>query len=284
MSVVESYPMTPLAVDSARKAEYAILELAAPGRPAVNAGVLLLDNSTGQLHIKLREGWDEIAGPEDAVYCAALEEDLKARAREMGGEQLLAQLEDSLSNVLRITERVAVTVGDCEKALDRLYERCVLGVAPGAPKVLPFVTHLPLYSLRAAAGKFGEDMEVDAGEWVKAPAGLRLTPDMFVARVVGRSMEPRIPDGSLCVFRHNVVGTRQGKLVLVRQRAASESGGEFTIKRYRSRKVEHEDGWRHEVIRLEPLNPDYDTLELEEDDSRFQVLGEFLRVLPEEDL
>ena len=28
-------------------------------------------------------------------------------------------------------------------------------------------------------------------------------------------MEPRIPDGSLCVFRYNVVGSRNGKLVLV---------------------------------------------------------------------
>ena len=38
---------------------------------------------------------------------------------------------------------------------------------------------------------------------------------MFVARIAGRSMEPRIPDGSLCVFRAGVTGSREGRLVLV---------------------------------------------------------------------
>jgi hypothetical protein len=38
---------------------------------------------------------------------------------------------------------------------------------------------------------------------------------MFVAHVEGRSMEPRIPDGSLNIFRAPVVGSRQGKIVLV---------------------------------------------------------------------
>jgi len=28
-------------------------------------------------------------------------------------------------------------------------------------EVIPFITHVPLYSLRAAATKFGEDMEVE---------------------------------------------------------------------------------------------------------------------------
>jgi phage repressor protein C with HTH and peptisase S24 domain len=38
---------------------------------------------------------------------------------------------------------------------------------------------------------------------------------MFVAQVVGRSMEPLIPDGSLCIFRHGVRGSRQGKRLLI---------------------------------------------------------------------
>jgi phage repressor protein C with HTH and peptisase S24 domain len=58
-------------------------------------------------------------------------------------------------------------------------------------------------------------MEVEPEEWVEAPEGLRITDDMFVAHVTGRSMEPRIPNGSLCVFRGNVAGSRQNKLVLV---------------------------------------------------------------------
>jgi uncharacterized protein len=132
--------------------------------------------------------------------------------------------------------------------------------------------------LRAAAGKFGEHMEVEAEEWEEVPADLRLTEDMFVAHVVGRSMEPRIPDGSLCVFRGNVVGSRNGRLVLVMH--YGEAGeNRFTIKRYRSVKRETEEGgWAHDKIILEPLNPEFEAWELQED-SPIKVVGEFVCLL-----
>ncbi len=38
---------------------------------------------------------------------------------------------------------------------------------------------------------------------------------MFVAEIAGHSMQPTIPDGSLCVFRYGVAGSREGRLVLV---------------------------------------------------------------------
>ena len=78
---------------------------------------------------------------------------------------------------------------------------------------------------------------------------------MFVARVVGRSMEPRIPDGSLCVFRAGVVGSRQGKLVLVERFGATETSARYTIKKYTSKKTQTgEEEWEHASVRLEPLN------------------------------
>ena len=90
-------------------------------------------------------------------------------------------------------------------------------------------------------------------------------------------MEPRIPDGSLCVFRYNVVGSRNGKLVLVMH--YGETGeNRFTIKRYRSVKAQSEEGWKHEKIVLEPLNPEYEPWELEEN-SPIKVLAEFVTVL-----
>jgi phage repressor protein C with HTH and peptisase S24 domain len=58
----------------------------------------------------------------------------------------------------------------------------------------PFVTHLPVYSLAAAAGRFGHGQAVSEEGWVQVN-GRRLDENMFVARVVGRSMEPMIPDG-----------------------------------------------------------------------------------------
>jgi hypothetical protein len=99
-------------------------------------------------------------------------------------------------------------------------------------------------------------------------------------------MEPLIPDGSLCIFRHSVVGSRQGKLLLIQQVGASESGGEFTVKRYTSRKAETEEGWRHAGIRLEPINPEFQAWNLEAsdlEDGPYRVRGEFLGVLPYEE-
>jgi SOS-response transcriptional repressor LexA len=277
--------MGALAFQTARRVQYAVLELALPGRSRANAGVLLFDPATDELLFKLRRDWAELAEPEDAEVLSHVAEDFEQRAKEAGGGGLLAYLEETLSNVLRISPRETISVGNLEKALDRLYARHVEGER-GAEVVRRFETHLPLYSLRAAATRFGEDMEVEAEQWVRVPENLRLTSDMFVGRVVGRSMEPLIPDGSLCIFRHGVVGSRQGKLLLIQQVGASESGGEFTVKRYTSRKTATEEGWRHEAIRLEPLNPEFQAWELNPsdlEDGPYRVRGEFVRVLPYEE-
>ena len=115
---------------------------------------------------------------------------------------------------------------------------------------------------------------------MEIPPGVRPSEDLFVAQVVGRSMEPRIPDGSFCLFKAGVTGSRQGKLLLIRHAASARSGGEYTIKRYRSEKVMNEEGWEHTRIRLEPLNPEFEAWDLDEDDE-VQVIGEFVRVLDE---
>ena len=69
---------------------------------------------------------------------------------------------------------------------------------------------------------------------MEAPEDLRLTTDMFVAEIAGHSMEPRIPDGSLCVFRHGVTGSRQGRLVLVEESRKPRGNNRYTVKRYES--------------------------------------------------
>jgi phage repressor protein C with HTH and peptisase S24 domain len=253
--------------------EYLLVELALPGGPPRNIGVLLRDSETGLVDAKIRDHWEEIEDPEEAEWLRALDQDFKAKIHEMGGDGFLRHLEDSLSNALRLSERATVTVDHFERTLARLYEEHV-----EAEKAQPFVTHLPLYSLRAAATKFGEDREVEAEGWVKTPPRLRLTPDMFVAHVVGRSMEPRIPDGSLCVFRTGVVGSRQGKLVLVERYGTTETSARYTIKKYTSKKVQSSDTeWEHAAVRLEPLNPEFEGFELKEGEAR--VIAEFIQVL-----
>lgn len=154
-------------------------------------------------------------------------------------------------------------------------------------EALPYEEHAPVYDLMAAAGAFGPDREVgtrlDELGWLPVPSSVRLTHDHFVARVEGKSMEPQIPDGSYCLFRADRGGSRQGKLVLVWHRGLTDPalGGEFSVKRYESRKSPSEDGgWAHQEIRLKPLNPAYKDIVLREDDEGdVRVIGELVTVL-----
>jgi len=159
---------------------------------------------------------------------------------------------------------------------------------PGTRAIVPddtihaaarFVTHLPVYSLEAAAGYFGSGHEVDQQGWIQVDG--RLNGDMFVTRVVGRSMEPRIPDGALCVFRRITAGSRQGKVVLVQHRdiADPDTGGAFTVKVY-ERKPHEDDGERRGSVTLRPLNTDYESIVISDIDLEdVAVIAEFVDVL-----
>jgi phage repressor protein C with HTH and peptisase S24 domain len=248
---------------------FTVLQAALPGAAPENIGVLLVDNS-GSAHLKIRRDLRSLADEDDAEYLEALQFDLRQKASELGGESLMRWMVENFSNFLRVSDPEETAVVWPEADLRRLYSEHI------RPRVLPFETHLPMYTLAAAAGSWGEEMEVSDEGWVETPADLRLTDDMFVAHVVGRSMEPRIPAGSLCVFRRRVKGSRQGRLVLVEN--YGETGeNRYTIKRYKSVKRQSGEEWEHETIRLEPLNPEFEAWELSPSDIR--VVGEFIRVL-----
>lgn len=91
-------------------------------------------------------------------------------------------------------------------------------------------------------------------------------------------MEPKIPDGSLCVFRRGVVGSRNQRLVLVRNSELADDD-QYTVKRYKSEKTVTEEGFRQTRIRLESLNPDYPSWDLDLEEEKYQVIAEFVRVL-----
>ncbi len=148
-----------------------------------------------------------------------------------------------------------------------------------------YVDCVPLVPLKAAAGAFSEPQNVRDGEWdwVQVDSHHRLQPGMFVAQVVGKSMEPAIPDGAYCLFSTPVSGSRQGRTVLVQLRDSPdpETGERYTVKRYESEKVNAEDGtWRHLKITLKPNNPDFVPIELTcDDEGSVQVIAEMLEVL-----
>lgn len=262
-----------LAVAGTLRAEYSIVELCLPGEAPVAVGVLLREPESNDYRLKFRRDWEEIAG-EEAEVMALLAGDFDDKLREMGSEAWLRECEERFSNTLRISGRESVVVEDLDRGIERIYQKHVYS------RVLPFRTHLPKFSARVAAGRFLEDNEVEAEEWVEVPDGLRLHPTMFVVEITGHSMEPRIPDGSLAIFNANVTGSRQGKLLLIERRDVAEAGGRYTVKRYRSDKNSTAtDDWTHQRIRLEALNPDYESWDLEEDPSLFRVIGEFVRVI-----
>jgi phage repressor protein C with HTH and peptisase S24 domain len=148
---------------------------------------------------------------------------------------------------------------------------------------LRFRTHLPVYSIAAACGQFANGESSEPEGWIRIDGSVNPSRNMFIVRAVGRSMEPKIPDGSYCLFRQPLVGTRQNKIVLVQHHEAADPdyGGSYTIKKYNSRKVFHANGdWEHEEIRLKPLNPDYPTIVLpNKRGQEFTVVAEFLETI-----
>jgi SOS-response transcriptional repressor LexA len=264
-----------------RLGKYSVVQTETPGDGLVNLGVLLEDPETDSLRLRFRRDLESLAPlvteDDDLEVLSALADDLVQKAHELGAEKLFEYLEGTLSGAIRITDREDVLVSDFDRTLDRLYRKNV------PSNVLEFRTHLPKYSLRAAAGKFLENQEVTAEGWIEAPENLRLAADMFVAEIAGHSMQPTIPDGSLCVFRYGVTGSREGRLVLVENRAAGGSD-QYAVKRYRSTKIatqdqDSDDAWRHSRIQLESLNPDYPSWDLDPDEEKYRVIAEFLRVL-----
>jgi len=256
-----------------KTAKYALLLADLPGRTTEPVGVLLFDPSTDALHIRLRRDWETMATEEDVELLVELEDDLASLSNEYGGAYVLEKLENEFSNSLRISDPESIAVHDFEKTLSELYRQHV------PSHVLRFRTHLPSYSLAVAAGAFLTNADdIEAKEWIEAPRELKLDANMFIARIKGHSMEPRIPDGSLCVFRHGVVGSRNGRLVLVRNSELADDN-QYTVKRYRSEKMQNDDGFLQTRIRLESLNPAYPSWDLEEDAEKYQIIAEFVQVL-----
>jgi len=168
------------------------------------------------------------------------------------------------------------------KATPRILQARLRIVAPESKE--RYATCVPLVPLKAAAGAFcdPQHIEDDDFEWVAVESRHRLRRGMFVAQVVGKSMEPAIPDGAYCLFRAPVEGTRQGKTVLVQLRDATdpETGQRYTVKRYESEKASEGDSWHHTKITLKPLNPAFDAIVLTgADEQQLQVVAELVEVM-----
>ena len=151
-------------------------------------------------------------------------------------------------------------------------------------EVKPYVNSIPLVDISAAAGNFSELQYHSELTWIEPPFNISAKKGYFVCKVVGESMNKRIPNGSYCLFKQDEGGSRNGKIVLVESTSINDSefGSGYTVKEYHSVKAVSNEGWKHESIRLKPLSnlEAYEDIVLSEDDLlNFKVVGIFDRVI-----
>jgi DUF2075 family protein len=149
--------------------------------------------------------------------------------------------------------------------------------------VQPYVNAIPLYDIKAAAGGFCEQQNAGDIEWVALPEGQQPSPNLFACYVVGESMNKIIPDGSLCLFKANPGGGRNGKIVLVQHRDIEDPdhGGTYTAKTYHSEKIEEDGVMVNQRIVLKPETNayGYSPIVIESDGEDLVVVGEYLVIL-----
>ncbi|MFH1227267.1 MAG: DNA/RNA helicase domain-containing protein [Planctomycetota bacterium] len=178
------------------------------------------------------------------------------------------------------TERFFKSRMELPKKIEEEKKLELLAVVPDNQK---YKQYLPVYSLKAAAGKFGEGSEVSEEGWMAVNINKKLDNNMFVAKVVGHSMEPRIPGSSHCVFRKYIGGSRQGLIVLAQHHEIHdpETGGSYTVKKYQSEKKVNDDGtWQHTKIILESINKEYGVIDLSKyQEDEIKIIAELVSVL-----
>lgn len=131
---------------------------------------------------------------------------------------------------------------------------------------------LPLYSLRAACGKFLHNETPEIIGWIdvkEIDSRIPVGEDCFVVKAVGDSMLPAIHDGEYCVFRHKNCGFHNTDTMLFEiPNDDPDTGGGYTIKEYIRTKVYDEEMGRERIesIKLMPRNNDYTPYEFSAND------------------
>jgi len=139
---------------------------------------------------------------------------------------------------------------------------------------LRFREYLPVYSLRAACGHFGDGEEVEPDGWIKVVNCGRLDDTQFVVKTEGTSMEGLIEEGSYAIFR-KLGASLEGKVLLVQRLEAGdpETGGAYTIKKFTRNGAK---------VVLKARNPDVSDIVLENDaeySTRYRAIAEFRGVV-----
>ena len=116
-----------------------------------------------------------------------------------------------------------------------------LEILPTVPENDQFRDALPVYDLAAAAGAFSASQAPEPFGWMRVSSTHSLDRTMFVARIMGKSMEPGIAGGAWAIFRAFPAGTAPSSTLLDKRRVIVElrdeedpdTGGRYTFKRWR---------------------------------------------------
>ncbi len=143
---------------------------------------------------------------------------------------------------------------------------------------------IPFYDFYAAAGSFSEMQSEKDFTLIEVPVNVKYKDDYFACKIVGESMNRVIPNGSICLFKPDSGGSRNGKIVLVENIDIQDPdfNSSFTIKTYSSVKETSEEGWQHTSIVLRPnsFNSNYkDIIVNEENGIGMRIVGEFVEII-----
>jgi len=145
---------------------------------------------------------------------------------------------------------------------------------------------IPLYDFYAAAGTFSEMQSEKDFTLIEGPKNSNPNNDYFACKIIGESMNRVIPNGSICLFKPDSEGSRNGKIVLVENMDVQDQdfNSAFTIKTYSSEKTIVDGSWKHNSIVLRPNSYDdsyKDIIVTEENAAGMRVVGEFIKILTE---
>ncbi len=207
---------------------------------------------------------------------------------ERGRQNLTLRTIVNIARVLGVApEALMVTPRDATVHVGRPRKRSELA-APAALDPLRVAGghehgRVPLLSLEAAAGSAGHPSEAGVAGWVELPSRRRFRRGMFVARVVGRSMEPLIPAGAYCLFEAPAAASGAGEVLLVEHGDLRDpdTGASYTIKRVFL--GDRRDGKRRRrYARLVSVNPAFPSVEVDlgrHREQRLRVIARFIEVV-----
>ncbi len=161
-------------------------------------------------------------------------------------------------------------------------------VIPYEEDFKPPPNYIPVYPIKVAAGKFSDnDQYADSTPLGWVEVNLKSSSaDYFATYVQGESMQPRINNGDLCLFRKYTGGSRQGKVFLIQARSLRdpESAESFVIKKYvrqtPPKTTNDSDTEQDTVIHLVSENPRFSPIILYGlKDEDVQTIAEFIKLL-----